>query len=309
MAEADQTTPFTNPLRFQETLDSLPKALKDVLTSYSNIPEDKQIEHVLKLRNEAYTAFPYPCIGMFRFIEFDLSAHFAYQEHVLRPLKQPVVSNGTVEPLFLDLGTCFGQDLRKLVYDGAIVDRLWASDIEPRFIELGFKLFNDAQKLPSDHFLCPGNLLSDSPDDKLRLLDDKVTILHMTAVFHLFSLTDQKIIADRCLRLLRKDTGGQVLLLGSQVGSTAPGPYERQSASQDYTHKYRHNEQTWKELWEEVCERENWKDKVKSVEVKSKLLDRTQKKDPESGKITVFTPASPGSTLVWQMFAVWITFS
>ncbi|KAI6083302.1 hypothetical protein F4821DRAFT_245101 [Hypoxylon rubiginosum] len=307
MADATQTTP-TDPLRFQETLETLPKALKNVLTSYSDIPENEQVEHVLKLRNEAYTAFPYPCIGMFRFIEFDLSAHFAYQDHVLLPLKQPV-SNGKVEPLFLDLGTCFGQDLRKLVYDGAPVDRLWASDIEPKFIELGFKLFNDAQKLPNDHFLCPGNLLSDSPEDKLRLLDDKVTILHMTAVFHLFSLADQKIVADRCLRLLRKDTGGPVLLLGSQVGSTTPGPYQRHIASQDYTHKYRHDEQTWKKLWEEVCGGESWKYKVKNVEVKSKLLDRTQKRDPESGKITVFTPASPGSTLVWQMFEVWITFS
>ncbi|OTA83888.1 hypothetical protein M434DRAFT_40138, partial [Hypoxylon sp. CO27-5] len=89
--------------------------------------------------------------------------------------------------LFLDLGTCFGQDLRKLAYDGALVHRLWASDIEPKFIDLGFKLFNDADKLPRDHFICPGNLLSASPEDKLRILDDKVTILHMTAVFHLFS--------------------------------------------------------------------------------------------------------------------------
>ncbi|KAI1774847.1 hypothetical protein F4818DRAFT_53739 [Hypoxylon cercidicola] len=301
-------TMSSNPLRFQETLEALPNALKQVLTSYSGVLENEQVEHVLKLRNEAYSYFPYPCIGMFRFLEFDLSSHFAYQDHVLLPLQQ-TAPNSTIEPLFLDLGTCFGQDLRKLVFDGASVDRLWASDIEPKFIELGFKLFNDAHKLPRDHFLCPGNLLSNSPEDKLRLLDDKVTILHMTAVFHLFSLEDQKTVADRCLRLLRKDTGGPVLLLGSQVGSTIPGPYQSQVATKDYTHKYRHDEQTWKELWQDVCERESWKDKIKNVDVKSKMLHRTQERDPESGNITVFKQPEPGSTLIWQMFAVWVTFS
>ncbi|KAI4864205.1 hypothetical protein F4820DRAFT_424532 [Hypoxylon rubiginosum] len=308
MADTTQPNLPFDPYKPHETLKELPKALKEVLTSYSGVPEDEQLEHVLQLRNEAYSCFPYPCIGMFRFIEFDLSAHYAYHDHVLLPLKQSA-PDGVVVPLFLDLGTCFGQDLRKLVYDGAPADRLWASDIEPKFIELGFKLFNDEHKLPKDHFLCPGNLLSDSPEDKLRLLDDKVTILHMTAVFHLFSLEDQKKVANRCLRLLRKDTGGPVLLLGSQVGSTAPGPFNRLNASQDYTHKYRHDEQTWKMMWQEVCGGESWKDKIKNVEAKSKLVHRTQEKDPESGKITVFKEPEPGTTLAWQMFEVWVTFS
>ncbi|KAI0160835.1 hypothetical protein GGR52DRAFT_148359 [Hypoxylon sp. FL1284] len=300
--------PPANPRRFQETLESLPKSLEDVLTSYSGVPKDEQVEHVLKVRNEAYEYFPYPCLGMFRFVNLDLAAHYAYEDHVRLPLQQPV-PDGATEPLFLDLGTCFGQDVRKLVYDGARVERLWASDIEPKFIELGFELFKDAHKLPNDHFLCPGNLLSDLPDDRLRQLYGKVTILHMTAVFHLFSLQDQKRAADRCLRLLRKDTGGPVLLLGSQVGSTVPGPYQGQNISSGYTHKYRHDGQTWAELWQEVCGGEEWKEKVKKVETTSKLLGQDQKKDPESGKLIEFTEAEPGSTMAWQMFEVWVTFA
>ncbi|KAI0095548.1 hypothetical protein F4776DRAFT_583228 [Hypoxylon sp. NC0597] len=308
MANTSQTEPSIYTSQFYETLEALPKSLSDLLTSYSGIPKDVQRDHVLKLRNEAYSCFPYPCIGTFRFIEFDLAAHYAYKEHVLSPLKRPAL-DGVVEPLFLDLGTCFGQDLRKLAYDGALVHRLWASDIEPKFIDLGFKLFNDADKLPKDHFLCPGNLLSSSPEDKLRILDDKVTILHVTAVFHLFSLDDQKTAADRCLRLLRKDTGGPVLVVGAQVGSTAPGPYERQNVSRDYSHKYRHNERTWQELWKEVCDRDVWKDKVKDVDVRSKLLKRTKEKDSGSNEITVFKEPDPGDNMVWQMFEVWVTFS
>ncbi|KAI0892602.1 hypothetical protein F4806DRAFT_500008 [Annulohypoxylon nitens] len=308
MATVSQVEPSAYRSKFYETLEALPKSLSDLLTTYSHIPQDAQLEHVVKLRNEAYHYFPYPCIGTFRFLEFDLAAHYAYQEHVLSPLKA-TYSNGEIEPLFLDLGTCFGQDLRRLVYDGALIHRLWASDIEPRFIDLGFKMFNDADRLPHDHFLCPGNLLSDSPEDKLQTLDNKVTILHMTAVFHLFSLSDQKDAADRCLRLLRKDTGSPVLVLGAQVGSMTPGPFQRQNVSQDYSHKYRHNEQTWKELWDEVWGREAWKDKIKNLEVRSKLLKRNKMKDAESREITTFTQPDPGGNRVWQMYEVWVTFS
>ncbi|KAI1205198.1 uncharacterized protein F4807DRAFT_443837 [Annulohypoxylon truncatum] len=307
MTSTNQTEPSASRPQFYETLEALPSTLSDVLTTYSGIPKDAQLHHVVKLRNEAYTYFPYPCIGTFRFLEFDLASHYAYREHVLSPLKTPC-SDGAAEPLFLDLGTCLGQDLRRLVYDGALIHRLWASDIEPKFIELGFKMFNDADKLPADHFLCPGNLLSNSPDDKLRVLDNRVTILHLSAVFHLFSLDDQKAVADRCLRLLRKDTGGPVLVLGGQVGSQNPGPYERRNASQDYTHKYRHDERTWKELWDNVCGSDAWKDKIKKLEVKSKLLKRNKVKG-ESGEVTVFTQLESGSDLGWQMYEVWVTFS
>ncbi|KAI1102762.1 hypothetical protein F4804DRAFT_312197 [Jackrogersella minutella] len=271
MASSNQTGSTAYISLFDETLGVLPKPLSDLLTSYSGIPKHAQIDHVVKLRNEAYARFPYPCLGTFRFLDLDLAAHYAYQEHVLSPLKQPS-ADGATEPLFLDLGTCFGQDLRKLIYDGVPTHRLWVSDIEPKFIEFGYKMFNDEDKLPRDHILCPGDLLSSSPEDRLRILDDKVTILHMTTVFHLFSFDLQKVVADRCLRLLRKDTGGPVLLVGGQVGSTMPGPFERQNASQDYSHKYRHDEQTWQKLWEEVCGREPWKDKIKNIDVRSKLL-------------------------------------
>ncbi|KAI0883002.1 uncharacterized protein GGS22DRAFT_169257 [Annulohypoxylon maeteangense] len=294
--------------QFYETLEALPKSLSDLLTTYSRIPKDHQIDHVVKLRDEAYADFPYPCIGTFRFLEFDLSAHYAYQEHVLSPLKMPFPDN-TIEPLFLDLGTCFGQDFRKLVHDGALVRRLWASDIDSKFIDFGFKMFNDADKLPMDHFLCPGNLISKSPDDKLHVLDDKVTILHLTAVFHLFSLEDQKAVADRCLQLLRKDTGGPVLVLGAHVGSLSPGPYQRQNVSQDYSHKYRHDEESWKGLWDYVRGKDAWKNKIKNLEVKSRLLRRNKVKDAESGEITVFTRPDPGSNLLWQMYEVWVTFT
>ncbi|KAI0127243.1 hypothetical protein BJ170DRAFT_581865 [Xylariales sp. AK1849] len=286
MAGSGDAKPSGYISAFQETIDSVPEPISDVLETYSGIPKDAQIEHIIDLRNAAYERCPYPCIGNLRFLDFDLSAHPLYQDHVLAPLKAPS-KEGEAEPLFLDLGTCFGQDVRKLVYDGAPVGRLWASDIEQHLIDMGFKLFNDEKKLPRSHFLCPGDLLTDSSEDKLKELDDRVTILHMTAVFHLFTLDDQRMVVDRCLRLLRKDTRGPVLLLGMQVGSVEAGPFLRENVTQEYSHKYRHSVQSWRQLWKDVAESDGWKSRIKNLDVKSNLLERDSKPKGSAEKTPV----------------------
>ncbi|ETS83429.1 hypothetical protein PFICI_05305 [Pestalotiopsis fici W106-1] len=295
MAEPSEPQPKTYRLVFKETLETVPAAVAELLESYSGIPQGQQIAHIIECRNDAYTKCPYPCIGNLRFLDFDLSLHPLYADQVLGPLREPS-REGEAEPLFLDLGTCFGQDVRKLVYDGAPIERVWASDIEPYLIDAGFKLFNDDGKLPRDHFLCPGDLLSAAPGDRLRVLDDQVTILHMTAVFHLFLLQDQKKIVDRCLRLLRKDTGRPVLLLGMQMGSVVAGPFLRENHSAEFSHKYRHNVESWANLWYEVCGRDEWKDRIAKLEVTSRLLQNGSK--PSSGDINVRR----------HEFDVWVTF-
>ncbi|KAI1810400.1 hypothetical protein GGS20DRAFT_567643 [Poronia punctata] len=295
-------------VRFRETLHKVPKVMSELLVSYSGIPEDKQIAHVTKLRNEAYVHFPYPCMGSFRFLDLDLSRHPAYKEHVVTPLCQPAVP----EPLFLDCGTCLGQDLRKLVADGVPPHRVWASDIEPQFIELGFELFQDKEKLQRDHFLCPGDLLSESRDpkeDRLVVLDDRVTILNITAVFHLFDLDDHKRIAERCLRLLRKDTGAPVLILGAHVGANKHGRFHRDEEPGRY--RYQHSPESWQALWSEVCGRSQWKDKIAALEVKSKMFKRVRNDDdPNADEISTLSEADPASDdRLWQMFEVWVTFN
>jgi hypothetical protein len=302
MADASGASSSTYRSVFQETIQTIPTAISDVLESYSGIPRDAQAEHIIKCRDAAYAKCPYPCIGNLRFLDFDLSLHPLYEEHVLAPLRKPC-KTGEAEPLFLDLGTCFGQDVRKLVYDGALVDRLWASDIEQHLIDMGFKLFNDEAKLSRDHFLCPGDLLSSSSEDRLNILDDKVTILHLTAVFHLFTFEDQKKVADRCLRLLRKNSGAPVLLLGMQVGSAVAGSFVRENVSADFSHKYRHNKESWESLWKEVTSGDVWKHRIEKLEVNSELFDRGTK--PQSAE----SPNFGDNQMKRHVFEVWVTFN
>lgn len=48
---------------------------------------------------------------------------------------------------FLDLGTCLGQDVRKLIFDGAPVDSVYGTDLLAEFVEIGYDLFRDEEKL------------------------------------------------------------------------------------------------------------------------------------------------------------------
>ncbi|KAJ8119495.1 hypothetical protein ONZ43_g3561 [Nemania bipapillata] len=294
--------------RFFETLHHVPKSMAKIMGSYSGIPEHEQIAHITKLRNEAYAQFPYPCMGTFRFLDLDLARHEAYKEHVRDVLLQPALS-GKPEPLFLDCGCCLGQEVRKLAADGAPPHRLWASDIEPRFIELGFELFRDADKLPRDHFLCPGDLFADTTDpseDQLNVLNDKVTILNVSAVFHLFDLDEHQRIVNRCLRLLRKDTGVPMLVLGGHVGGQEPSRVER---GDNGKYRYLHNGETWEALWRGVCDQPQWKDTVAALKVKTKLFGRIRNEDPNADElVSLCEPYSTDEARLWQMFEVWVTF-
>ncbi|KAK5634473.1 hypothetical protein RRF57_010186 [Xylaria bambusicola] len=293
--------------RYSKTLHHVPKAMSELLSSYSGIPKDDQISHITRLRDAGYAQYPYPCMGTFRFLDLDLARHEAYKEHVLGPLCEPLTP-GKPEPLFLDCGCCLGQELRKLAADGVPPHRLWASDIEPKFIDLGFELFRDGDKLPRDHFLCPGNVIvEDWPGDQLATLDDRVTILNISAVFHLFGLEEHKRIVDRCLRLLRKDTGGPVLVLGAHAGSRdLAGP---QHLFRGDRRMCLHSGESWEALWREVCEQPQWKDKIAAVEVKAKMFARIRNEGPEADDIITLSGTDwekEGNPL--QMFQVWVTF-
>ncbi|KAI0140452.1 hypothetical protein GGR57DRAFT_488094 [Xylariaceae sp. FL1272] len=311
-ADGKATTDVTRP-GFRETLDTIPEAMAELLATYSGIAKEDQLSHVVTLRNNAYSRFPFPCLGTFRFLELDLATrHKAYKDHVVAPLCREVAP-GEPEPLFLDVGTCLGQDVRKLIADGVPQHRLWGSDIDPGFIDVGFKFFKDEDKFPRDHFLTPGDLLrtdDDASQDPLALLDDKVTILGITAVFHLFDIDDQKRIAQRILKLLRKDTGAPVLVLGAHVGSAAPMRMQRRIGK----FRYQHNHASWNQLWQDVCALPRWSDVVEKVEVKSVLYNPRDLRDgiaaspiSEDGW-TEESAKAAGLERLWQEWEVWITF-
>ena len=92
-------------------------------------------------RDRAWEVYPYPCIGLFRFLDLDLYARKDVYPRLLSRLK------GEEDCKFLDVGCCLGQDIRKLRFDGVPGERLFGAEINNGFIDLGYQLFRDRDTL------------------------------------------------------------------------------------------------------------------------------------------------------------------
>lgn len=287
---------------FYKDLETVPTSISKILEEYAGISKEGQKEHILNVRNRAYQSCPYPCLGRFRFLELDLSSYPLYESYVLPSLS---ATNTNKDTLFLDLGTCLGQDIRKLIYDGADPARLYGSDIILDFIDSGYELFRDEAKIPRDHFICPADLFDNSDANLLTRLYKRVDILHATAVFHLFSGEEQLDVARQCLRLVKQDPGSRSLILGGQAGNINA----QESVRKDGAKKFRHNADSWRQLWQRVSEEPEFRDKVKNVEVETKLEDWTRwkmNKGENINKQKQIGQVEEGFRwIVWQ---VWVQF-
>ena len=189
-------------------------------------------------RDRAWEIHPYPCIGQFRFLDFPITYSNLYSS-ILDRLR----SGHT----FLDLGCCFGQDIRKLVYDGAPPERLQATDLHPEFLDLGYDLFRDRTALQSTFFAA--DILGNDETSAFQAREESIDILQVSSFFHLFPLCAQLSIAKRLLRLLRPVSGS--LILGRQTGNINPGIYQHGSTDET-TDMYRHDAHTWTEMWRQI---------------------------------------------------------
>ncbi|KAF7529939.1 hypothetical protein G7054_g9695 [Neopestalotiopsis clavispora] len=213
--------------------------IRQLLEDYSGIRPDEVDEHILAIREKLWRIKPYGCIGRFRFLQLDFALDPRYQ-HALTLLKKRFSSN-----TFLDLGCCVGQVLRQLAHDGVSSSRLFGTDVEPRFMDVGYELFNDRKKLRS--MFVAGDIFAegDSPTaDPLRLLDGKMTVVHAASFFHLFGWEDQVRAAKRVVRLM-KPRDKDCFIFGRQVGCEDP------SAQLDGT-RFLHNAESWQRMWDVV---------------------------------------------------------
>jgi hypothetical protein len=149
---------------------------------------------------------------------------------------------------FLDLGCCFGQEIRKLVCDGAPSANTYGSDLWGDFISIGYELFKDTDILQTT-FIAADVFDDSSPLTKLA---GRMNIIYCGAFFHLFTLEEQEKAALRVVQLLAPQSGS--LIIGRQSGSEEPGEYSRAGDTSGRKH-FRHNTQTWQEFWDRIGEK------------------------------------------------------
>jgi len=157
---------------------------------------------------------------------------------------------------FLDLGCCFGQELRKLIADGAHSENLYGSDLRPEFFDLGYKLFRDKESLNSTFIAA--DIFDES--SALSSLDGNIDIIYAGSFLHLFGYEEQIKVCKRIVKLLRDKEGS--LLLGRQVGDVVAG--ETVHNTNKSLNMFRHNSESFKKMWEEVGEATGTKWRVES---------------------------------------------
>lgn len=235
--------PAARSLDFYEVKaeDAIPDSARELLTSYARIPANEVNDHVDAIRKKAFSIAPYPCIGMYRFLDLGLCKSPVYQEVLQR------IMNGEQ---FLDLGCCFGQETRQLINDGAPAENLHGSDLVQAFIDLGYDLFGDRNGEGKKISWHVANIFDDT-DPAWEDLRGRLSIVYTGSFFHLFDWDEQVAVAKRIVTLLKPEP--DVLLVGRQIGSISAGEFERAQGG-DNKRRYRHNPQSWKELWEKVGE-------------------------------------------------------
>src|SRR4051812_13987345 len=87
---------------------------------------------------------------------------------------------------FLDIGCCFGQEIRQLILDGVPSANTYGGDRHSGFFDVGYDLFRDRESLHPTTFIA-----ADVFDDASALVTElagKVDVIYAGALFHLFRL-------------------------------------------------------------------------------------------------------------------------
>jgi SAM-dependent methyltransferase len=223
-------------------------------------------QHILDIQAKAYKIAPYGCIYLFVFTRHRLSALPAYQQ-VLR------LGRECKNPIFLDIGCCFGNDIREAVLDGFPAAQTIGCDLRPELWNLGHELFKSSSNTFPAHFVGgdafdpevlavvpPASMQTvrvPSPDlnnlASLNPLRGCVSAVHATSFFHLFKEDKQLHMARALAGLLSPEPGS--IILGAHTGAQKKGVVNQLYKGVEIE-MFAHSAESWTSMWDgEVFEK------------------------------------------------------
>lgn len=146
----------------------------------------------------------------------------------------------------LDLGCCVGQDIRKLVFDGAPSENTYGSDLEKNFMDIGYDLFLDKSTLKTTFI--PADIFDE--DSGLKQIEGEMDIVHAASFLHLFDEQGQHKACKRITKLLKSKPGS--LFIGRQIGNVESGIFV--GTIDPSKQRYRHNAESFANLWKKIGE-------------------------------------------------------
>jgi len=220
-------------------------------------------EHIIRIQRKAYEIHGYPCIRNFAFTRLKISRMPAY-ERVL------ALGREREGALLLDIGCCFGNDIRKAASDGFPIQNMIASDLRQEFWDLGHELFRSTvDSFPvtfvagdafDPKFLEPHAPFYDAPQTgrpdlssltSLTPLQGHLSIIHASAFFHLFDEEQQFRLAKSVAGLLSPVPGS--MIFGSHGGAERKGKRPENLQRKDGRTSrgmFCHSPESWQELWD-----------------------------------------------------------
>ncbi|KAK6951376.1 hypothetical protein Daesc_007911 [Daldinia eschscholtzii] len=227
---------------------------RELLENYSKIPPNEVEAEIFRIRDKAWEVVKYPCIGSFTYLHL---LQFGDSQPEMQKATERLKAPGS-QDTFLEIGGFICQTIRWLAYAGVDSKRLYGTDLHAEFLELGYEQFRDRETLNAT--LVAGDmLLSDeeyAASPLARLFNGKMSIVHASNFFHLFSWESQLIICERIVRFFRSDLSADnpAVLFGRHIGSEKPGEVEKFKV-------FMHDQTTFQSLWDEVGKRTgtSWK--------------------------------------------------
>ncbi|KAL4254522.1 hypothetical protein ABKN59_003241 [Abortiporus biennis] len=271
-----------NPMKTVLAIPLKPELLhldEDELAFYkkkTGIEDTEELkQNIIKIQEEAYEVFPYPCIHCFAFTKLQISHLDAYTKAIQLGQERPGA-------LFLDLGCCFGNDVRKAVSDGFPANQALASDLHEEFWQLGYKLFCDSPETFPVPFI-QGDIFDDTflqvnnsrnihdnameglnnniniPDSNsprlvpdisnlksLNSLHGHISIIHASQFFHLFNEDQQTLLAHKLASLLSPEPGS--IIFGVHGGQPVKGTFQFFRQRGHEGGMFCHSPESWIEL-------------------------------------------------------------
>ncbi|KAG2036752.1 hypothetical protein BDR03DRAFT_1000264 [Suillus americanus] len=223
-------------------------------------------QHILDIQAKAYKVAPYGCIYLFTFTRCKLSGLPGYQQ-VVR------IGREWKNPIFLDVGCCFGSDIREVMLDGFPADRVIGTDLRQELWDLGHELFKSTPETFPAHFVggdafnpeilavappaAKQTVEASSPNlsnlTSLNPLRGCVSAIHTTAFFHLFKEDKQLHMARALAGMLSAEPGS--IILGVHTGAREKGVVNQVYRDIEVD-MFAHSAESWVAMWDgEVFEK------------------------------------------------------
>ncbi|KAF9060641.1 hypothetical protein BDP27DRAFT_1236497 [Rhodocollybia butyracea] len=220
--------------------------------------EEELKNHIVSVVSQAYEVFPkYRCVRDFGFLRMNMSHLPAYPQFLS-------LSRERKDAIMLDIGCCFGVDVRKALVDGFPAHNVIASDLRPEYWQLGHALFRSTPKslpaafIPGDAFddsiinlsgpaEGPGDVALATVQKSLNPLKGSIAVIHAASLFHLFGEEAQLELARKLGTLLSSQPGS--MILGGQRGSEVAEIAFNALRSEN---SYCHSPESWKSLWDGI---------------------------------------------------------